>query len=336
MGAAPYSGGVSDRPASSDLPIEPAQTAAPGEAGNPADTSTGHDGGASREILHAETTEASADRRPARRRPALSPSRAKDFLQCPLLYRLRTIDRLPEPPSPAATKGTLVHSVLERLYDLPASGRVPVAALDLVAPAWEELQRTRPEVLGLFDSPAGFDDWLRQARALVERYFEVENPQRLEPAEREKLVEVELGSGVLLRGFIDRIDVAPTGAVRVVDYKTGRSPKPQYSADALFQMRFYALMLWRIGGTPPTRLQLVYLGDGRVLTLDPSEEELLATEAEIERIWNEIRRAARAQHFAPRPSRLCDWCSFKPRCPAFGGEPPSFPAERAAQMFAGT
>jgi len=33
---------------------------------------------------------------------SLSPSRASDFKTCPLLYRFRSIDRLPEPPSPAA------------------------------------------------------------------------------------------------------------------------------------------------------------------------------------------------------------------------------------------
>ncbi|MGL5830057.1 MAG: PD-(D/E)XK nuclease family protein, partial [Angustibacter sp.] len=42
---------------------------------------------------------------------ALSPSRAADFMQCPLRYRLRVIDRIPEPPSAAATRGTLVHWV---------------------------------------------------------------------------------------------------------------------------------------------------------------------------------------------------------------------------------
>src|SRR5579859_2725609 len=53
--------------------------------------------------------------------PSLSPSRAGDFLTCPLLYRFRVIDRLPEPPSQAATRGTLVHSVLERLFDAAAA-----------------------------------------------------------------------------------------------------------------------------------------------------------------------------------------------------------------------
>ena len=44
-------------------------------------------------------------------------------MTCPLLYRFRVIDRLPEPPSPAAARGTLVHAVLERLFDeLPPAG----------------------------------------------------------------------------------------------------------------------------------------------------------------------------------------------------------------------
>ena len=50
------------------------------------------------------------------------------------------------------------------------------------------------------------------------------NPQRLEPAEREMFVQTETSDGLLLRGFVDRLDVAPDGAMRVVDYKTGRSP----------------------------------------------------------------------------------------------------------------
>lgn len=267
---------------------------------------------------------------------ALSPSRAKDFMQCPLLFRFRAVDRLPEPPSPAATRGTLVHSVLERLYDLPAAQRVPAAGVELLGPAWDELRAQRPDVEQMFPSPDELHAWLLSARELVERYFQVENPQRLEPAEREKLVEVELASGILLRGFVDRLDVAPDGAVRVVDYKTGRSPKPQWAGDALFQMRFYGLILWRLTGAAPRRLQLVYLGDGQVLTLDPSQEELLATEEQVEAIWAAIARAAATGHFRPRASRLCGWCSFRDLCPAFGGTPPEPPREGMERLLAAT
>ena len=69
-------------------------------------------------------TEATDEIRP----PSLSPSRASDFMTCPLLYRFRVLDRLPQRPSAAATRGTVVHSVLERLFDLPAVERVPERA----------------------------------------------------------------------------------------------------------------------------------------------------------------------------------------------------------------
>ena len=262
-----------------------------------------------------------------RRRPALSPSRAKDFRQCPLMFRLRVVDALPEPPSAAALRGTLVHAVLEKLYDLPVPERTTQAAVALVDGQWPELRQRQREVAALFADERAEADWLGSARQLVECYFSMENPRRLEPAGRERLVETELTSGVLLRGIVDRVDVAPDGAVRVVDYKTGRSPAQRYSGEALFQLRFYGLVLWRLTGAVPKRLQILYLGDGRTLTHDPVEEELVATEAEIDELWRTIEASARAAEFAPKPGPLCPWCHFQSLCPAKGGVAPQVPGE---------
>ncbi|WP_196716563.1 RecB family exonuclease [Actinomyces trachealis] len=259
------------------------------------------------------------------RQTALSPSRAKDFMQCPLLFRLRTVDRLPEPGSLATHKGTLVHAVLERLFDLPAVERCSAAALDLLPGQWEDHQRRHPEVLTLFAEPGQVEPWLAEARQLLEAYFHLENPRRLEPAEREVLVEARTRGGLLLRGFVDRIDVAPSGAVRVVDYKTGKSPSPRFQEEALFQMRFYALVLRLQQGQAPARTQLLYLKDGRTLTHDPRPPELEAVETKVERIWDEVEDCARSGRFLPRRSRLCDWCAFQNRCPEFGGLPPEAP-----------
>ncbi|GAA2154248.1 RecB family exonuclease [Actinomadura napierensis] len=261
---------------------------------------------------------------------SLSPSRAGDFMTCPLLYRFRVIDRLPERPSPAAARGTLVHAVLERLYDLPAGGRTVGAALELLGPQWERLLAAEPELAGLFeDGEAGEADrseWLGQARRMVERYFTLEDPRRLEPAERELFVETVLDSGLKLRGYIDRVDVAPSGDVRIVDYKTGTAPRADFEARALFQMKFYALVLWRLHGRVPRLLQLMYLGNGEVLRYEPEERDLLATERKVEALWQAIRRAMDSGEWRPRTSRLCDWCDHKERCPEFGGTPPPLPA----------
>ena len=174
---------------------------------------------------------------PEGRRAALSPSRAKDFMQCPLLFRLRVVDRLDEPGSLATHRGTLVHAVLERLYDLPAGERTVSAALGMLPDQWEEHRGRNPRVMELFDSPGRVGAWLEEARGLIAAYFRLENPSRLEPAERELFVQAQTRGGLLLRGFIDRLDVAGDGSVRVVDYKTGRSPGPRFVQEALFQMR---------------------------------------------------------------------------------------------------
>ena len=114
------------------------------------------------------------------------------------------------------------------------------------------------------DGPA-IAEWLVSCRESLRGYFALEDPRRLEPAEREVYVEALLDSRLLLRGIVDRIDVAPDGSVRIVDYKTGRSPGVGFEGRALFQMRFYALVLWRTRGVVPSVLQLIYLGDGQMI-----------------------------------------------------------------------
>ncbi len=262
---------------------------------------------------------------PEVRPPSLSPSRASDFMTCPLLYRFRVIDRLPERPSPAATRGTMVHAVLERLFDLPAIERVPARAHEMIAPEWERLLEAEPELAALFDDDAGRDEWLTSAAELLDSYFALEDPTVLEPAERELFVECDLDSGLRLRGYVDRLDEAPGGALRVVDYKTGRAPREGFEAKAMFQMRFYALVLWRLRGEVPRLLQLLYLGSGEVLRYEPDEADLRATERKVLALWDAIARATERGDWRPSPSRLCDWCDHQALCPAFGGTPPELP-----------
>ncbi|MFD7073841.1 RecB family exonuclease [Nocardioides sp. NPDC059952] len=263
---------------------------------------------------------------------SLSPSRASDFTSCPLLYRFRTINQLPEPPSEAAARGTVVHKVLEDLFDLPGPERTPRQARSMVEQAWEDVRSLDPALATLFTS--GADDaeegWLESCRQVLRRYFDLEDPRRLEPAEREHYVEALLDSKLLLRGFIDRVDVAADGRIRVVDYKTSRIPSEAYEAKALFQLKFYALVIWRTRGVVPAMLQLIYLGSGDILRYVPDEADLLATERKAEAIWRAIRTAQETGEWQPNPGKLCGWCAHKPLCPAFGGTPPPLPAALSA------
>ena len=259
---------------------------------------------------------------------ALSPSRAMDFKTCALLYRYRVIDRLPEPPSLDAARGTVVHGILEKLFDLPAAGRSVSAAAALVEPEWRALLEEDPELAALVDAgedAGGLVGLLTSTRALLDSYFSLEDPRCLEPAEREVLVEATLPSGLRLKGFVDRLDRSPAGDLRVVDYKTGKSPHEAYEGKALFQLRFYALALWRSTGVLPKLLRLYYLRNTEAIDYAPDERDLQGLERQLEALGQAISKARESGDWRHKPSKLCDWCSFQALCPAFGGTPPPLP-----------
>jgi putative RecB family exonuclease len=257
---------------------------------------------------------------------SLSPSRSNDFLTCPLLYRYRAIDNLPEEPSPAAIRGTLVHRVLEDLFGLAPQARTINQAQSLLAEAFADLERTSPiDAAALIADAGSVEQVLEPALPLLDTYFALEDPTRLEPHSRELAVEASVVDGFSIRGFVDRVDIAPDGAVRIVDYKTGRAPSQAFEAKAMFQMRFYALTWWRMTTELPAMLQLMYLGSGHLLRYQPDDADLRATERKILAIRDAISQAGARGDFRPTPSRLCGWCSFKAHCPEFGGTPLPLP-----------
>lgn len=265
--------------------------------------------------------------------PALSASRAKEYQRCPLQYRLHVVDRIREPPSQAKALGTLVHAVLQHIFDVPAAERNAQAAVDMLPEQWERLRAREPDVDGLFSDAAELEAWKERARELIRAYFHVEDPRHLEPVGRERRVEAVVADGVRVRGFVDRIDRAPhTGALRVIDYKTGRAPGPAYRGEALYQMRFYAMLLAR-SARLPARTQLLYLKSGATLTLDPDPADIGAFEDEVGELWARIETDARRGTFEPRRGPLCPWCGVQRYCPLFEGATPDLPQEGVERLL---
>lgn len=254
---------------------------------------------------------------------ALSPSRCGDYLQCPLLFRFRALDRLPEPKTVAQVKGTLVHAVLEEMHKLPREQRLYPAAVKQLKPTWADMCAKDKDLLELVPEEELYD-FLVECRSLLRGYFEMENPQGFDAYATEMYVDTVLPNGVPVRGFIDRVDVAPTGQVRVVDYKTGKKPLPRYSDQAKFQMRFYALVYWRLYGRIPDQLRLMYLKVMDSMFLAPSKEELEYFERDLADLWAKIQADIEAGQFKTKTSKLCGWCPHQSLCPEFGGTPPEF------------
>ena len=253
---------------------------------------------------------------------AISPSRASDYKRCPLQYRLRAIDKIPEPSTEAQVKGTLVHAVLEEMFASPREERTYPAAVKRLKPNWEKMREADPSCA---EPVADEYQLLVDARTLLRGYFTMENPLGFDAHAQEMPVDFTLPNGVPVRGFIDRVDIAPTGEVRVVDYKTGKKPLPRYSQDAQFQMRFYALVYWRMFGVVPTQLKLMYLKVMDSMILAPSREELEYFERDLAELWWKIEADGKSGNFRPQQSKLCGWCAFQHLCPVFGGTPPPYP-----------
>src|SRR5437867_5315397 len=99
---------------------------------------------------------------------SLSPSACSSFKECPLAYRFSYIERLPEPPSPWTSKGTLVHRALELLFVRPAHERTLATALSDLGVARLELV-THPDFSDLDLTPDEWADFDAEAELLVRR-----------------------------------------------------------------------------------------------------------------------------------------------------------------------
>lgn len=250
---------------------------------------------------------------------SLSPSKVSSFTECALAFRFSAIDRLPDPPTVATVKGTLVHAALERLMLRAPGDRTPGRASEDLSDAFDAL-RVDPEFLDLALDADGEARMVGDAASLVERYFALEDPTSVTPIGLELKLDVEI-DGLRLRGIIDRLEVAADGELVVTDYKTGRAPGQNFEQSRLNGVHFYAFLCERVLGRRPARVQLLYLADPVAIVTVPTEQSIRALERKVKAIWTAIERACERDDFRPRTSRLCDYCAYQSYCPAFGGDP---------------
>ena len=256
---------------------------------------------------------------------SLSPSKVSSFTDCALAFRFSAIDHIPQPPTIATVRGTLVHSALEGLLALDPGDRTPDAAASCLAdaigrvpddPEWNEL--------ALDDAAAA--KFVADARTLVQRYFDLEDPTAVDAIGLELPVEHPLFADdpdrpVVLRGIIDRLERDADGRLVVSDYKTGRAPHPNYQAQRMAGVNLYALMVAEHFGELPARVQLLHLQEPVAIVAETSEGQARGVERKTEAVWDAIGTACQRGEFRPRASKLCDWCSFRDFCPEFGGDP---------------
>jgi putative RecB family exonuclease len=250
---------------------------------------------------------------------SLSPSRVSSFTSCPMQFRFSSVEKLPERPGVATTRGTIVHRALERLFMRPAPARLPAALSDDLTAALEEF-RSHPDYAGLrldADAAAAFES---DCRGLIDRYFAMEDPTTVREIGLELRMEAVVGS-LTLRGIIDRLELDDDGELVVTDYKTGRAPSGNFEQKSLSGVHFYSFLCEAVLGRRPAKIRLMYLKSGETIETVPSAQSVRFITTRTAAVWNAVERACTTGEFRPRTSALCGYCAFQRWCPAFDGDP---------------
>ena len=264
---------------------------------------------------------------------SLSPSRVESFLSCPLAFRFTSIQRLPDPPTQATTRGSLVHRALERLFLLPPAQRTPRALDHCVADAIAEYQAD-PDFTGLELDDDTAQRFFAECRELAANYMTLEDPRRVRAIGLELLLEAPVSEGLTLRGIIDRLELDDDGELIVTDYKTGRAPHPNYERKSLSGVQFYAFLCESVFGRIPAAVRLMYLKSGEVITAVPSTQSTRYMTTRTNAVWKAVATACERDDFRPKPSTLCNYCAYQRWCPEYGGDPAQAAVE-APRLLAG-
>ncbi len=245
----------------------------------------------------------------------LTPSRIREFLACPLQYKLLYVDRLGprDPvPSPAFSFGCSVHAALEELH----RPDMPPRSFDAEALLRRNWRRDG------YANQAEEEVYLKKGIEALGTYTD-----RMLPAAGTIVgTEVFLSRTITLAGYrfelgckADRIEVLPGGALEVLDYKTnGNGEIPSSEMLAADPATFVYFALARVSYPAHSHVVVSQLN---VLTLakvivDYTPEQVAVNKATLVSILDQIERA----QFEPRPNGHCAWCAVKRYCPLFGPE----------------
>jgi putative RecB family exonuclease len=250
---------------------------------------------------------------------SLSPSKVSSFKDCALAFRFSAIDRLPEPASAAAAKGTLVHRALELLFWEEEQGNRSRAAAEAKLSRAVDEQLDDPEYAPLELVGAARDEFVADAGVLLDNYFTLEDPDTVRVLGTELRVSAQRGN-LHLRGIIDRLELDDDGELVVTDYKTGRAPSLNYEQGKLGGVHFYAFLCEEVLGRRPARVQLLHLREPMRISTIPTEQSARGLQIQTMAIWAAVEKACEREDFRPKPGRLCNYCSFRAYCPAVGGD----------------
>lgn len=256
--------------------------------------------------------------------PMFSYSKLEVFKNCPLQYRYKYIEKkYSQDTSIALELGSLCHYVLEQKGKMIASGQaVDYNRLNdiLLNGVKETDEKTKEELLGVnklkrkyFEvwyeadnaSGATYDEKIKLFNQVL--HEEMEDTDWI-PTYFERPFEFVWDNKVILKGFIDRIDVKD-GQYRTVDYKTSKKIYEQNKLSTSLQFGIYALAILNDFGVLPVESEYRFiLIDDRQYALTKGWEKRLIKS--LDKVFGDIEASEKKEVFVPKPTPLCHWCNF--------------------------
>ncbi len=230
----------------------------------------------------------------------LSPSRVLIYQSCPLQYRFRFVDRIPQPQQVAAVIGNAAHRALEGHYRPGGDGG---DGERLVRRFIGELLRE-----GVSAEPEA-KQALERAREYLPGYHKRVTSSGSRPVAVERPFTLVAGPHVV-HGRIDRVDALSGGGFRLIDYKT--SAPAQDRIPGALVLSLYVAGAQSAWGVPTEGATLEYIFDGANRTFDPDRAELAAAVDEARLVGDGIAR----ERFDPSPGWHCNACAYALICPA--------------------
>lgn len=252
------------------------------------------------------------------------------YLQCPQKYKFQEIDRIKAAKSKEALFGTLIHQTLAFMFKKDPLFPTLDEVFSYFREHWplletfnkESTKDTRKRPWTEEEMKTYFDEGVR----MIKNFYQKNTPWNFSVVDLESRFEIALEDEKnkethILAGIMDRIDKHSDGHYEIIDYKTSRRMPSQDALDKNLQLSLYALGLqkrWPHIKPEEITLSLYFLKHGEKLSTEATEGTTQKTKEHVLATLNEIKeRSQSGKGFEPMPGPLCDWCAYRPICPAW-------------------
>lgn len=243
----------------------------------------------------------------------VSYSSIEAFKNCPQKYKFSEIEKIKEPKSREAVFGSYIHEILHWFYEQDPD----FPTLNELLAYYQKNWPVADDFNWKNDKEA--ETYLKEGSRQLKSFYERNMPLQSVILELEKhfVLDFEVDKEKHhLSGIIDRVDALGDGRYEIIDYKTGKRVPSQKDTDEDLQLSIYALGLlnfWPKLNASNINLSLYFLKPDIKVTSLRTPKQLAKTKQEI----RESILAITKSDFSPTPSRLCDWCGYRRRCPVW-------------------